>query len=334
MTFMRIAALAAPLALVAGGLFAADRTLTFNAYQSPKSAPYKAFIAPFAEGVEEATEGRIAVSIPAASMAPPPGQYQLAETGVADLAIVVSDFELNRLSLPQITRIPGLSTSAAKATQALWQVYGEHFAAADEFKGVHVLALFVGTPTSLQFSGDAVLAPEDMDGLKVRSQPGSEGDIVRKLGGTPVEGPITEVFDMMSKKIVDANIGHEAAAVVWNYAPEVTNVTEFPGGLMSVSYSVVMNKRTWEALSPEDQAAVTKVAEDLLPGLGTAMDKEIGMFRGIMEKNGTVFSTAGDAMVAQVAAYAEEAKADWIAKANALGVDGQAAFDAYVEAAK
>lgn len=324
-----IAALGAILSLLSAPLAAEERTLTFNSYLSPKAAVYKFVIKPWAEQVEAATEGRIKVVIPAATLAPPPRQWQLVESGVADVALVISDFENARLKLAQITRIPGLGGSAFANTMALWKTKQQFFGGTDEYKGVKMLAAWASAGNALQSGGDPMTTLVSVKGMKIRTQPGVEGQAVRAMGATPVDAPVTESFELISKGTIDGAVSNDAAAVVFNYHTYLKNITEFEGGLGAINWSLVMNERTWNSLSEQDQLAITKISENLIPIAGKAVDGEGAFMRGLIIKSGVKFHTPDADLAGSVAVMASKAAKDWVTTANALGVDGQAAIDSF-----
>ncbi|MBT4589743.1 MAG: hypothetical protein HON14_12695 [Rhodospirillaceae bacterium] len=90
--------------LVASGLMAsaaypafAETTLTVNVSAPKPSTMYKAMFKPWMAEVEKATQGRVKIFAPAASLAPSPRQWDITAKGVADVAMTANTWQRKRL---------------------------------------------------------------------------------------------------------------------------------------------------------------------------------------------------------------------------------------------
>ena len=110
----------------------------------PQSHPlYSQVLQPWARDLEKAGNG-LTIEFSPSSLAPPPGQLDLVAKGIADVSIQYAGVVPNRLQLLLMTEVPGASSGTAEAMSvALWRTQQKFFQAADEHKGLKLLALVV-----------------------------------------------------------------------------------------------------------------------------------------------------------------------------------------------
>lgn len=110
---------------------------------------------------------------------------------------------------------------------------------------------FAGTPGPYVIAtvDKPVLKPEDLKGLKIRAI-GSPVDLVKMWGGTPVSIAMGDVYEALSKGLIDGGILPFEAIAGFKFGESLKYVTIAPVGTSSPGF-VVMNSRTWKKL-PED----------------------------------------------------------------------------------
>ena len=106
---------------------------------APPSNPMPIALEAWGKHLAEKSNGRLTIKIFAASqMGPPPRQFDLARTGVADIAIVGHFFTPGRFPLTELTSLPGVLTSSGYASSlAISQIANEALAA--EHPGVKII---------------------------------------------------------------------------------------------------------------------------------------------------------------------------------------------------
>jgi len=118
---------------------AAER-LIVNCFWPPQHAMCRKILPTWGKWVEEATEGRVKISIPPKSLAAPPEQWASVENGIADAALQFNGFVANRVWGPTVAMNPFIATTDAPAmSQALWETYQKFFP--NEYKGVKALSM-------------------------------------------------------------------------------------------------------------------------------------------------------------------------------------------------
>ncbi len=96
----------------------------------------------------------------------------------------------------------------------------------------------------------------DFKGVKVRSPEGLAAEVFKRAGAAPVSLPFSEVYTALEKGVIDAA---DASAHVNNNASGMYKVAKFPiyPGIHSMAVlQFIVNKKTWDKMSPEQQSAL------------------------------------------------------------------------------
>jgi len=96
----------------------------------------------------------------------------------------------------------------------------------------------------------------DLKGVKVRSPEGMASDVFRRAGAAPVSLPFSEVYTSLEKGLVEAA---DASSYVNNDSAGMYKVAKYPiyPGIHSMAVlQLVVNKRTFDALSEADREAL------------------------------------------------------------------------------
>jgi TRAP-type C4-dicarboxylate transport system substrate-binding protein len=100
--------------------------------------------------------------------------------------------------------------------------------------------------------------------------------------------------------------------------------TIFPGGFYSSSFGFFMNQDKWNKLSKQDQDIIEKHAgEYAARSNGQSWDRADQLGLQGLKAAGAKIDTAPPAFVKAVMAQAKTLDDEWIASANAKGVDGK-----------
>ena len=90
---------------------------------------------------------------------------------------------------------------------------------------------------------------------------------------------------------------------------------------------LVMNEKTFNSFSPEDQEAVMSVSGEAFAVLaGKAWDAADKVGLAAMEANGNKIETASPEFIAEIKAATKHLEESWTMKANMKGVEGEAAL--------
>ena len=319
------------LTAMAGTASAAERLIA-NCFWPPQHAVCQKILPTWGKWVEEATEGRVKISIPPKSLAPPPEQWAAVEKGIADVAMQFNGFIANRVIGPSVAMNPFIATDDAPAmSQALWETHEKYFP--DEFKGIKALSMWVTTPGELWSQTDKpVNSIADLETRKIWALPGTNAAIMKEIGAGVVSGPAVQMNEIVSRGVVDAYVGVSPSSVRdFRLIPYTKSKTEFDRGIYTTSFSLLMSEKKWAALSEKDRAAIMSVSGARFGRMASAYyvqaDKEA---TAEVDKAGVKTVKVDPKFEAALVKVGEGLTRKWIADAAARGLDGQATYDFYV----
>ena len=311
----------------------AATTLISNCFWPPQHAVCHQLLPTWAKWVEQATHGDVKISIPPKSLAPPPQQWDSVAKGIADTAFQFNGFIANRVWGPTVAMQPFIATHDAPAmSQALWETYEKYFA--KEYKGIHLLSLWVITPAELWSQTDKPLnSMEDLKSRKIWALPGTNANIMKAVGAGVVSGPAVQMNEIISRGVVDAYVGVSPASVRdFRLIPYTKSMTQFHRGIYSTSFSFLMSQKKWNSLSKKDQDAITSVSGAkfgrMISAYWIEADKEAAVE---LKKAGIKTVEADPQFEAALVKIGDNLTKKWIETANKRGIDGQAAYDFYVK---
>jgi TRAP-type transport system periplasmic protein len=223
-------------------------------FMSPQHPMDRNVMTPLAERVAEATGGELTIKVyPAGELgAGPNQQYRRAVTGIADIAFNLPQYTPAQFKRSVLLHVPGLFENPEQATSAIWE---EIDALEEDFSEVELLAFWTNNPSLLFTRNKAVRSLDDVQGMKIRVPDPVSASIVETWGGIPVSLPATETYNAMSTGVVDA-VMIDASAVGSYSLQEVTQFVTMntPGALST--FSLIMNRASWDALGDEHKAVI------------------------------------------------------------------------------
>ena len=328
--FRKVALVAACCALFSASAFA-KTTLLFNVFVPHRFFMYPVFVK-WGQDVARVTDGRVAVQIPEASVAPPPDQWNAVRGGLVDGAFIFNSFAPGPVkTLHTFGQLPFLGGSDLPAAAvAYWRTYVKYFAGHEPTPGVKVIGVFLAPGGQMYSVTDKPITTlAELKTRKMWALPGTPAELMKRLGVAFVSGASVRMQQLLSRHVVEGAIGSSADAMVsFQGAPYVKSSTMFPEGVDMPSFTAFISKAKWDALGKADQAAIMKVSgEALAREMGQAGAAADARSRATMKKKGVVFLHASPALTGAVEQPAAAIDQEWIQQARAAGVDGQAAFD-------
>ncbi|MCX8998158.1 TRAP transporter substrate-binding protein [Rhizobiaceae bacterium BDR2-2] len=317
---------AAAAGLSAAGGAAAQTVLNMANWLPPSHPLMTAVMIPYAEAVKTATEGRVTINILPAPLGPPAAHFDFAINGVADITYGVQGYNPGRFKTTNLAELPFLGDSAEANSVGYWRVFDRTLRAAGEYDDVKVLGVFTHGPGEIFTKGVDLTSTDVIAGRKIRVGGGIVADLVKALGGVPVEGPSSKTYEIMSSGVADGITFPFESVAFFKLIPLLDSAFLVPGGLYNTSFFVVMNKGKWEALSDEDKAAIDSVSGEALARLaGRAWDAADAAGKAEMEgRIGLV--TATPEQVAAIEAGLKDIVDAKLAEVKATGIDEQAAY--------
>lgn len=308
----------------------AETRLTMSSWLPSGHPLVSDVIVPWTKSIEEATEGRVRVVMLPSSLGHPRAHYDIAAEGQADITYTAHGYTPGRFNLYKMVEFPFGGDSAEATSVAYWHVYNSHLAQAEEHKDVKLLGLFTHGPGHIHNNQRTVSSAADMRGLKLRVGGGIMNELSSALGAVSLQQPSSSTYEMVSSGVADGTLFPLESVPAFNIHDKTTFTTLVPGGLYNFSFMVVMNKDRFDRLSPQDQEAIEKVSGEALARLaGQMWDTEDAKGLEIIKANGNEIITADEVFLEQIRVAAEPMITEWINQANSMGVDGQAALEAF-----
>ncbi|MDA7948393.1 MAG: TRAP transporter substrate-binding protein [Hyphomicrobiaceae bacterium] len=168
----------------------------------------------------------------------------------------------------------------------------------------------------------------DFKGVKVRSPEGLAAEVFKRVGAAPVSLPFSEVYTALEKKVIDAA---DASAHVNNNAHGMYKIAKYPiyPGIHSMAVlQFIVNKKVWDKLGPEGQAALEVWYQAAYDAMRREADLEDQKIADAQRKGGDV--TIIDWPTAERAKFREIAVGAWedFAKKSPLAKE---ALDAHLK---
>ena len=213
----------------------------------PPPARHSKICEDFIADLEMRTGGRVKVQFFAGgSLLKAPAMFQGVVTGIADIGFAHVEYTPGRMPVTEAVGLPLGYPSGWVANQVANDFYYQF--KPKEWKDVEVLWMHTSTP-NVMITKKPVRTLEDLKGMTIRA-PGTIGDTVKALGATPAPTPVMEVYDAMSKGVIDGvNIPFETLKT-FRFA-EVAKYTTASWQVGNVyPFYVVMNKNSYKKLTP------------------------------------------------------------------------------------
>jgi TRAP-type C4-dicarboxylate transport system substrate-binding protein len=236
---------------------ASAKELTLSYFMGPKHPMNAAVFTPFAEKLAEVSGGALTVKQFAggALNSAPPRQYSILLEGVADVAFGLPGYTSQLFPITNVLTVPGVAADAVKGTEALWNA----MALIEKEYDAKVLAMWANAGPVLITKDKPIRTLEDLRGMKVRVTSAQDVPFVEALGATAVSQPVTVINQNLTNGTIDA-IAIDPSAIgsfkLWEPANFIT--VGMPGS--GSAFFLLMNKETWAALTPQEQAWVDEAS--------------------------------------------------------------------------
>jgi TRAP-type transport system periplasmic protein len=296
-------------------------TLTMSSWVSPQHHLTAVVLQGWATQVEQATGGRVKLSMLPKHPSAPPGTFDAVRDGLVDVSYVTASYTPARHILPLMAELPGAGDTALVNSVAYSRIYWKYFAKVDEYKGVKLLGVFTHGPGQM-FTKRPVANINDIQGLKIRTGGGIAEAVAKALGASAFVKPAPESYELLKGGVADGVFFPLESIISFKLDTVLEQATLFPGGMYSSAFGFFMNEDKWNKLSKQDQDAISKVSGEHLARLaGASWDEADKKGMEALKKSGVKVVEADPAFVAEVQKRSAPIIDDWIKKASAKGVD-------------
>ncbi len=325
---MKLLTTASLLAFAATAVPALAQTeLVLSSWLPPRHPIVINAIEPWAKEVEEVTDGRVSVRVLRKPLGSPPAHFDMARDGVADITYGLHSFtQDDRFSGSRVGQFSFLGDDAVETSKAFWTVYTEDLGAVGEHEGTKLLGLFVHGPGIFHNNVRKIETPADFEGLKIRVPGGYIAELVEDLGSTPLFMSSPEVYEKLSRGVIDGVTFTYEALTAFNLTDDLKYSMRVPGGIYNTTWFLVMDEDRWDEISPEDQAAIEDISGlAFAERVGEAWNDADEAAIAEIEEAGIEIYDAPQPVVDEITIYADQLEQAWDDELGD-GVDGLAAL--------
>ena len=302
-------------------------TLTLG-HPFPEQHPiHQGALIPFAEAVNEGTDGTITIEFhPGGALAPAPQVYDNMQVGGQDLGWALQGYTAGRFPATEVIELPFQFESASQATEILWTLYDEYPELQAEYDDAHLLGLWVHDIGDLWTRDKQVLVLEDVAGLNLRFPTPVIGDLITEMGAIPVGMPAPQIFDSLSTGVIDGLMIAVSGLQSFQLYPELAYGTECNCYVAAQWFS--MNLDTWNSLTPDAQAVIDAAAGRTVSfQAATVYDGAYAAVSQTAIDEGVEKYVLPDDELARWLAVGDTVIADWVTEREGEGLPAQAMFD-------
>ncbi len=259
------------------------------------NAPYEAW----GKEVEKRSNGRIKIDFYwAGTLAPAVQTYDAVKNSIADVGNHVLGYTVGRFPLSEVLDLPGPVINWTLTTRMANAFYKKF--RPKEFDAVKVLWLHSGGGFVFTRS-KPINKLEDLKGMKMRTY-GLNAKLVTLLGGIPVAMPTTELYDALSRGVVDGFTANYDVLEAQRMGEIAKFGTENRGSAWRAGWAAFMNKNTYSALPKDLQTLIDQISEEQIDKFGNMWDQADVRGKDFALKKGmkiTVLSKEEDARWAE-----------------------------------
>jgi TRAP-type C4-dicarboxylate transport system substrate-binding protein len=290
-------------------------------------------VLPFVRAVEADAGGRLKIEVyPSMQLGGTLfSLYDQVKDGVVDFAQPVTGYTPGRFPRTETFELPFLMSQAEAASVALHKFVEAY--CMEEFSDVKLLCMNTHGP-GLLHTKNPVEKLEDLRGMKIRGGSPVVNDSLAKLGAEPITISFTQVAEALTTGVIDGTTLPMDILPVIKVHELIHHHTEFAGslGLYTLSFGVIMNLASYQALPDDLKAIIDKYSGvELARACGKASDvSDIGSRQVIIDYGNTIHTL--DAAETQRWIEAVQPTVEqWYAEREAMGIDGRALHQAAKE---
>lgn len=286
--------------------------------------------------------GRLAFDyFPSAQLGAAEDHVALTRSGAIDIGVVSPPYLSDRMPLSNVADLPGMSTDACRAAGALSSLMspggpdgsGPGILHTAEYAPQGLRMLFVGVQPRYEVMtvGVPVTEPSDLAGLQLRSSGGVLDLAVQSLGAAPVSIAGPEMYEALSRGIVDGTTLPPMSATPYRL-DEVTTDATLGAPLGSFTLSYVVGESTWERLPDDLRAALTRAGAETTAHLCAAIERENEESRVSLAEGGLTFTPLSPDQVGRWEQALAPVRGRWVDDMEDRGLPGAATLTALEDA--
>lgn len=219
---------------------------------------------PWAEEIEERTDGRVTFTLfPAGSaLGDATKQFDQARAGVVEVSVGIPAIPRGRHPKSVLVELPFTVPDSTVGTCAMMAMKDD---LASDYPDTKVLYLTVTEPSGAHAKQE-IASLDDLKGLRIRTPTPAITAMLEEIGGTPVGMPPTEIYESVERGVVDGNIMPWGPVGAFKLH-EVLGY-HLDAAINPVAMYIVFNQRKFDALPEDIQQVIDEVSEEVFSNWG------------------------------------------------------------------
>jgi TRAP-type transport system periplasmic protein len=165
--------------------------------------------------------------------------------------------------------------------------------------------------SNVVFTNKAVNTMADWKGMKIRA-PGNTGKQMALLGASPVNIPMSDAFDSLTKGVIDGNASAMEAAKTWRLGEACKDLIQTAPCISPNPYNLIMNKDSYNKLPDNVKKIFADVSTDYVELFGLAWnDADMAAWDYLKQMKTTVIEPS-DAEMSKWIAAMDPLKQDYV----------------------
>ncbi len=304
----------------------AEVTLRVHHFLPAGSTVESRVLMPWAEALSEKSEGRIEVRLyPSMQLGgKPPQLIDQVREGIADIIWTLPAYTPGRFPVMSAFELPFMVTDAGSTSRAIHEFYELY--GVEEFSGIKPLVFSCHERGLLHTREPVSNGRAGFEGLKLRVPSRGMGDLLGKLGASPVFMPVPEVPESLLRGVIDGavlpfDVTHPLR--IHEVARHHTDISLEGRGFYTAVFLLAMNREKYDSLPPDLQAAIDGVSGTEWAGrAGDAWETAGEIGRKVAIDNGNSFQTMPRSEVESIRTFSNEVHAEWVEARDADGLPG------------
>ena len=243
-------AAAAALALAIGPAVAQpQKTYTLKlASFSPATSSIGLLFQQYEKELKAKSGGRLVLQLyNGSSMGPMPRHFDLARTGVADIAYFQHGATPGRFPLTELIHLPYMVRDSEVGAKILMDL--QHGPLGAEEKSVHIIWLSTSLPADVFHASKPIRTVADLKGQRLRAPTTAVVGMLKSLGAIPVGVPANLMAESLEKGTIDGIITDTNGV----FSFRLGNLVKYETPLFraALSFGLAMNLKSYAALPPD-----------------------------------------------------------------------------------
>ena len=190
------------------------------------------------------------------SMGPMPRHYDLARTGVADMAFFQHGVTRGRFPLVELMHspyiVPGGAAGSQMATKIAADLKDKYFA--KEHKGTKLIWIVFNRPSGVYDSKKPIQSIEDLKGRRYRAPTPTDVAMLKELGALPIGMPATHMAESLQKGTIDGVVTDPMGIFSFKLGSLVNHYSDMFNSV--ISFGLVTNNKSYAGLPKEYRALI------------------------------------------------------------------------------